>query len=313
MTGAVQSSASRSYFKALIALMWLALPVVGLRYWQVWDQLPSRLVTHFDHAGRPNGWMSPQGSLVFSLGLTIFLLILFTAILFCALRHMPSPDTSAWTLMGLFYVVIAVESFIADSVLRYNLSQSSIQIGAIVSALFLSIFVLVAIFLRAQRGTVLPQTDVLSEQTHGSRIIALVFLVPAAAQISAALTVPIGSVRLALALGALIMLAGAAFAWDGFHYRFSPAGVDIRTLGFRLRSIHAGDIRDYVIEPWKLHGGYGIRGIGDRQAYVWGNRGVRIKTFEGEVFLGHDQPEKIVRDLDLITHNHEAREASFSS
>ncbi len=60
-------------------------------------------------------------------------------------------------------------------------------------------------------------------------------------------------------------------------------------------------------------GGYGIRGIGDRRAYVWGNRGVRIKTSEGEVFLGHSEPEKIVRDLDLITHNHEAREASRGS
>ena len=45
---------------------------------------------------------------------------------------------------------------------------------------------------------------------------------------------------------------------------------------------------------------YGIRGIGDKRAYVWGNRGVRIKTTEGEVFWGHDDPERIVRDLDAI-------------
>jgi hypothetical protein len=44
---------------------------------------------------------------------------------------------------------------------------------------------------------------------------------------------------------------------------------------------------------------------------VWGNSGVRIKTTQGEVFLGHSEPEKIMRDLDLVTRNHEASEASF--
>jgi hypothetical protein len=50
-----------------------------------------------------------------------------------------------------------------------------------------------------------------------------------------------------------------------------------------------------------MAGGYGIRGIGARRAYVWTNQGVRIKTGNGEVFLGHKEPERIVRDLDLIT------------
>jgi hypothetical protein len=34
---------------------------------------------------------------------------------------------------------------------------------------------------------------------------------------------------------------------------------------------------------------------------------------EGEVFLGHDSPEQIIRDLDSITRNHEARGAALSS
>jgi len=72
--------ASRNYFKALVAFMWVALPVIGFRSWQVWGQLPARLITHFNRAGRPNGWMTPQQSLIFSLGLTLFLLIPFTAI-----------------------------------------------------------------------------------------------------------------------------------------------------------------------------------------------------------------------------------------
>ena len=39
-------------------------------------------------------------------------------------------------------------------------------------------------------------------------------------------------------------------------------------------------------------GGYGIRGIGERRAYVWGNTGVRIMLSDGEVFLGHHEPGK---------------------
>jgi hypothetical protein len=57
----------------------------------------------------------------------------------------------------------------------------------------------------------------------------------------------------------------------------------------------------YSIEPWTLRRGYGIRGIGSTRAYVWGNKGVHIKTTNGEVFLGHSDPERIVRDLDLMT------------
>lgn len=97
-----------------------------------------------------------------------------------------------------------------------------------------------------------------------------------------------------------LALAGAAMAWSGFRYRFSHAGVEIRTLGFRLRWIPAVDIRSYSVEDWSVLRGYGIRGVGAKKGYTWGNRGVRIMTDSGWIFLGHDSPEKIVRDLDLI-------------
>jgi hypothetical protein len=47
-------------------------------------------------------------------------------------------------------------------------------------------------------------------------------------------------------------------------------------------------------------GGYGIRGSGERRAYIWGNTGVRLELSDGEVFLGHREPERIVHDLDFI-------------
>jgi hypothetical protein len=88
---------------------------------------------------------------------------------------------------------------------------------------------------------------------------------------------------------------------SGFQYRFLLDGVEIRTLGIRLRSIPKQSILSYSIEPWALARGYGIRGIGSTRAYVWGNKVVHIKTTNGEVFLGHHDPERIIRDLDQMT------------
>ena len=193
----------------------------------------------------------------------------------------------------------------------YNLSQSSLQIGPIIAGLFAAILVFGLIYLRAQRGATLPPADVFAEETHNSNAFALVLLVPAIVQMSGAITIPVAGVRLALGLAAAFMLVCAVFAWDGFRYRFSPAGVEIRSLGFRLRSIHAPDIRGYEVAPWSVLGGYGIRGLGDRRAYVWGNRGVCIRTSEGEVFLGHREPETLIRDLDFVTRGHEVGASKF--
>jgi len=103
----------------------------------------------------------------------------------------------------------------------------------------------------------------------------------------------------------------AVHTWLGFHYFFRNSGVEIRTLGFRLRSIPRDDIKQYAVESWNPLRGYGIRGIGDNRAYVWGNQGVRIQTTRGEVFLGHSEPQRIVNDLDAM--KLVRRESSMSS
>jgi hydrogenase-4 membrane subunit HyfE len=305
------SSAARGWFKVLIALMWLALPVIVFRYWQVWGQLPARMVTHFGPGGRPNGWMSPSGSLTFSLILVTIMLAVFTGVLLYALRRMRQLDSSAWALLGLFYVIVSVITLVCDSILRYNLSQTPVPVGMIGFAICAAVFVFVVVFLHARRGSVLAAANVFCEETHGSRLFAAVFLLPAIPMILSAAIVPIPAVKLALTAGILVMAGCATMAWDGFHYLFSSAGVDIRTLGFRLRSIHAADIQTYAADRWNVLGGYGVRGLGDRRAYVWGNSGVRIKTREGEVFLGHSDPERIVRYLDVIT-NHKGHEGTQS-
>jgi energy-coupling factor transporter transmembrane protein EcfT len=170
---------------------------------------------------------------------------------------------------------------------------------------------LVILVLGTRRGAELSAKTVLADETHSSVAFALVLALPAIAFVFLIAKIPLPGLKVALGLGMVLMLAGAAMAWSGFHYLFTPAGIEIRTLGFRLRSVPTYEIERYEVGSWNLLGGYGIRGIGEKRAYVWGNRGVRIKTSEGEVFLGHDEPEKIVRDLDLITQNdHQGHEVS---
>jgi hypothetical protein len=301
MNSSEHNSGARGIYKFLTALLWLAPAYAAFRYWQVWGQLPARMVTHFGMNGQPNGWMTPQQSLTFSLVLLAFLLTLFTGISIYAAHRSQQLDVNAWAILALFYVIVGVVTTICDSVLQYNLSGTPIPLGAIGGVLFVSIFIFVVIFLRAQRGSELPASAVITEETHAARLLSIVFAIPTAAMIVGAVTVPIVGIKLTLAAAAIAMIGAAGMAWDGFHYVFSPAGVEVRTLGFRLRSIHADEIRSYMSDRWNALGGYGIRGIGNRRAYVWGNRGVRIRTSDGEVFLGHSEPERIVRDLDVIT------------
>ena len=134
------------------------------------------------------------------------------------------------------------------------------------------------------------------------------FCLLTAVEVGVIAVIPLGGLRWVMALPALLLLAAAALAWGGFHYRFSGHGVEISTLGFRLRSIPLENIKAYAIAPWNPMGGYGIRGIGERRAYVWGNTGVRMMLSDGEVFLGHREPERIMQDLNLIRQNQKARE-----
>ncbi len=152
----------------------------------------------------------------------------------------------------------------------------------------------------AKGGSGLSPGPILAEEVHTGRLWAALLFVPVVAELAALTAIPNVATRVAMGLVALVLLGAAALAWSGFHYLFTNAGVEVRTLGFRLRSIPTEHIKDYAVDLWSPIRGYGIRGIGDKRAYVWGNKGVRIRTTDGEVFLGHSEPELIVHDLDLI-------------
>ena len=143
--------------------------------------------------------------------------------------------------------------------------------------------------------------DVLAEETHSGRWLSFMILPALLGPAISVALFPTSPARFALGVVGVIGVGALAMAWSGFQYRFLKQGVEIRTLGFRLRSIPKQTIVSYSIEPWTFIRGYGIRGLGSTRAYVWGNKVVHIRLTNGEVFLGHKDPERIVRDLDRVT------------
>jgi hypothetical protein len=297
-------------YRTITALLWLALPVIGLQYGMAWDQLPARMASHFGATGQPNGWMTRETSVIFSLVLVVFLLATFTFVL----TRIRKPDALAWSLLAMFYVVMGVLVSVTASVLDYNLHDRPLNLIPELVLTFLAAFAVIAVALSAKRGPELPRHPAASQaeagtaEVHASFLWAAVFAAMTAAELAVVAIVPLGGLRLVMVLPALLLLGVTALAWSGFHYRFSSHGVEISTLGFRLRSIPLENIRAYAVAPWNPMGGYGIRGIGERRAYVWCNTGVRIMLSDGEVFLGHQDPERIMNDLNAIRQSQKARE-----
>ncbi len=286
-------------FQFAIALMWLALPITGLRYRTVWDQLPLRMATHFDLNGHANGWMSRETSLQFAMGLAVFTLAIFTVVAY-VMHRSKTAGVVSWAMLGFFYLVTGFIYFANCQLLDYNLAGRPIQLNLGMALIPGAVLIFTAIYLGAQRGQVLPDASVIGEETHNSKFWAAFMMGIVVLELMFVNQIPNGPARISLVLVSVILLAACALALSGFRYVFTHAGVQITTLGFRLRSIPANEITHYNVAAWNPLRGYGIRGIGDFRAYVWGNRGVRIETSHGAVFLGHDEPERIVHDLDVM-------------
>jgi hypothetical protein len=290
----------RKLFAILIGLMWLALPLTALRYAQVWDQLPARMATHFAANGRANGWMPRATSLYFGLGLTLFVLIIFTIISIILLKQKTDPETASFALLGFFYFMTGFALYVNNSIIEHNLSGNPVTVAPLILGVPVAIVLFAVMYMRAHRGEPLPASQVLAEETHDAKGISILFLVLAAIEFAIALSIPVPAVRLAMSFLGVLFLLIAVHAWDGFHYRFTPTGLEISTLGVRLRSIPQSQIAKYRQEKWMALRGYGIRGLGNTRAYVWGNNVVHITALEGEVFLGTNDPARTVRDLDTM-------------
>ena len=109
-------------YKPAIWLMWLALPITALTYWRSWDQLPMRMAVHFDANWQPNGYSSREGSLMLSLGIVAFLLVIFTVAAHAVRVNKPS---AAWPVLITFYLALILFCFASNWIVQRNLSGVS--------------------------------------------------------------------------------------------------------------------------------------------------------------------------------------------
>ena len=300
---------TRSAYRTLTMLLWLAPAAIGFRYWQLWDRLPVRMASHFDAAGQVNGWMARDAALYFDLGFLAFLAAVFSVALYMV-RSKYGASKLSWALLAFAHGEVWSCTQLLNSTLDYNLDGSAISVLPMLLVSIVGAVVVAGFALGEKRGQQLSTAEVLAEEVHSGRRWGIIFLLPVAGLAALAVSIPNGTARLALGLTAAITAAAYAMAWDGFHYYFSRHGVEIRTLGFRLKSIPLLQIKNYEIQNWNALRGYGIRGAGNRKAYVWGKTGVRVEMYDGEVFLGHSDPQRIVHDLNVIKRYQQSQETA---
>jgi hypothetical protein len=284
-------------FQFATVLLWLALPIVALQYRQAWDRLPTRMAVHFNAANQANGWMTRAQSLDLNLSMIAIALIVSTIVLVAASWR--SVASFAWVLLGFFAVLFGFLLSVNQAVIEYNMNGTPIHIERVVLVLAIAIAALITAYLLLHRQAPLPAGETLTIETHAGRAWSVVIVAALIGPVIAMAFTP-GAIRVPLVLVSAVGIFAFAMAWAGFQYRFMQHGLDIRMLGLRLRSIPRSAIVSYAIEPWAFIRGYGIRGVGNSRAYVWCNKVVHIRTTNGDVFLGHNDPARIVRDLDRM-------------
>src|SRR5215471_3399412 len=105
----------------------------------------------------------------------------------------------------------------------------------------------------------LSRRDLLAEETHSGRIWALLILPAIVGPAVSVALLPTGPAGFALVIVGMVGIGALAMVLSGFQYRFLRDRVEIRTLGFLLRTIPKQEILSYSIESWSIWRGYGLR------------------------------------------------------
>jgi len=118
----------RRLFQIAAGLAWLALPLTAVKFWLAWDRLPARIAVHFDVNWQPNGWTSREGALMLALGVTTFLLAIFTVACYAACRT-GSSSLSRWALVAIFYAVLGFVYYINAWIVDRNFNGSAVPVA----------------------------------------------------------------------------------------------------------------------------------------------------------------------------------------
>lgn len=315
---------TRMHWRNLSLLPWLILPAMLWRYWQLQDLLPARIAVHFNANNVPNGWSDRGDFVVGFIGMTVGVLALFTI-----LSLLPKRTSGvAGTMLFVEYAVSGLMCMAFIGVLEFNalhrvdVLRSAGRI-AMMTPLIVVVVVVIAI-VRAGRSVaqtysnavsqpvasiaaVKPsQGRLLAEESQRAPMAAFLFAIMTAVFLVIAFKMPPSPIWLRFLLYAVsaLMLWVITQAWGGFRYRITSTGVEVRTGGIRVYSIPKANIQEYRVaqcDPLCDFGGWGVRVLPGKRAFIWhGHEAVRIRTPQRTVYLGHDQPERLVKDLDVM-------------
>lgn len=285
---------------------WLALVIMLADIAMNYAELPSRIASHFNAVGVANGWAPKEQFFTLIVPLSAGFLAMFT---FLASRF-PQISGLGWLVMVAEYWGAGVFVGLTHATIRYNLGEaktlefpfltwSLIMLGALVIGEVGRIRV-VGRQADDRQGTVVAQ------YRHAGNGIAVVFAGLGAAAVG--LPTALGAAGLAVTIPAVtgVLLIGCAvWAYSGFVYRVTTAGLEIRMLGMPIRFIPAQDILSVQAQecsPLADFGGWGIRGTSDMRAYIWGgNRCVQIRTNDGErIYLGIDAAHQMAQQIESL-------------
>jgi MFS family permease len=298
-------------------LAWLPMAGVAalaLRVVAVWDQLPAVVMSHFDAQGNPNGYMPRTAFVMMSFATLIIPVVVFGIMVDRIGRRKRS---AGWGMVAFSWVINAVLIAVFWGVIMANLAHAPLHVVPV----WLLVVAIVPITLamcidwrwwlsRSRREAVrqIGKVHIVAEERHGSKTVAGLLAVMAAsfASVIAVIHVPPEGRFLYAIFGlvAVVLSVSAVWAWRGFVYRFTTGSVEVRALWFRLRHIPLSEIKDYraeTVNPLTDFGGWGVKGFGSDTAYIWGgHKALHIRTNHGDVYLGHNDPDRLVRDLDAI-------------
>jgi hypothetical protein len=115
---------TRDWYKTLVLVMWLALPINALNYWRAWDQLPLRMAVHFDANWQPNGYTSKESAVKLGLGIMATMLAIFTIAMLLSRALKPS---SSWPVLVISYLVLGVIWYGNSSIIEFNLRGPTVH------------------------------------------------------------------------------------------------------------------------------------------------------------------------------------------
>jgi hypothetical protein len=291
-------------WRKAIWVPWLGLVLMVAEIAYFYPQLPAVIASHFNAAGVANGWAPKTQFLTVILPICAMFLAIFT---FLASRF-PQISGLGWLVMIFQYWGSGLFVMLTHATLMYNLGRAKMLDFPILtwSLIMLGALVIGEVGrIRAIRRNV-PAGQILAEEHHGSSSLAGIFL--GIGVVLLALVMELHAAGAAkgapLIVGVALMLC-ALWAWTGFTYRVSATGVEIRTLAIPIRFIAMDNI-EFVgaqqCNPLTDFGGWGIRGLGNMRAYIWGgNRCVQIRTHSGDkIYLGIADADRLAREIESL-------------